>query len=74
MTEKVVARYPKERFYNEHAERPWRVDYDLAYDGGGSRWHKYYRTRWGARISIWRNLNVSSWGGSAVLVWTGDRD
>ena len=70
----VVATYPRERPYNEHTERPWRVDYDLAYDGGGSRWSKHYRTRLGARVSIWRNLYIASWGGSAVLIWTGSEE
>ena len=47
--------------------RTWRVDYDLAYDGGGGCWSAYYRTRVGARIAAWWNVHVSSWGGTAVL-------
>ena len=48
--------------------------YDLAYDGGGSRWHKFYRTRWGAHIARWWNLHVASWGGTADLVAVADLD
>lgn len=51
---------------NEHTCR-WRVDFDLAYDGGGSSWTQYYRTKIGARISMLWNCHVASWGGSAEL-------
>lgn len=43
------------------------VEYDLAYDGGGSRWNGYYRTYTGARAAALWNLHVSSWGGSAEV-------
>ncbi len=45
--------------------KPHRVYYDLAYDGGGCAWHKDYRTLTGARIARWWNLYVASWGGMA---------
>lgn len=45
----------------------WKVEYDLAYDGGGSRWSKLYRSRRWALIARWWNLNVSSWGGLASM-------
>jgi len=66
MSEKL---WPKEKKgpSPEYLSRPWRVEYDLAYDGGGSSWTAYYRTRWGAKFSAWWNVHVSSWGGSAVL-------
>lgn len=47
--------------------RPWRIEYDLGYDGGGVQWAGYYRTYTGARIAAWWNVHISSWGGSAVL-------
>lgn len=71
MPEEIVAVYPKPRRYRDHSDRPWRVDYDLAYDGGGSQFSQYYRTKFGARFSIWRQMHVASWGGSAKLIWTG---
>jgi hypothetical protein len=48
----------------------WRVDFkNLAYDGGGSgSWTQYYRTKIGARISMFWNLYISSWGGDAELI------
>lgn len=45
----------------------YRVEYDLAYDGGGSAFEEYYRTKIGARISAFFHLHVRSWGGSADL-------
>jgi hypothetical protein len=60
--------YPKEKQYRDKSGRRWRVDYDLAYDGGGTSWKGYYRTRWGARVAAWWNYHFASWGGSAVLV------
>lgn len=59
--------YPKERPEKGMSRRRWRVDYDLAYDGGGSRWSDYYRTRFGAKVSAWLNVRLRSWGGSAIL-------
>ena len=48
--------------------RRWRVDYDLAYDYGGSgKWSGYYHTRLLARIAAFWNTYVGSWGGTAVL-------
>lgn len=54
--------------------RPWRVDYDLLYDGGGGCWSGHYRTRVGARIAAWWNVHVSSWGGTAELSRGGSDD
>jgi len=53
---------------NKHTCR-WQVKFiGLAYDGGGyASWTQYYRTKIGARISMFWNLYVSSWGGIAKL-------
>jgi hypothetical protein len=51
---------------NEYTCR-WRVDFDLAYDGGGSAWAQYYRTKLGARLSMFWNRFIASWGGKAEL-------
>lgn len=59
--------YPRPRKPRDHSHRPWHVRYDLAYDGGGSRWDGYYRTLWGAKIAMIWNVRVASWGGSAIL-------
>lgn len=59
--------YPRECPARDKSGRRWRVDYDLAYDGGGCRWSGYYRTRVGARVAAFWNFYVASWGGSAVL-------
>ena len=56
-----------ERRRSRAEKRRYRVDYDLAYDGGGSEWSGYYRTRAGAKVAAWWNVHVSSWGGTAVL-------
>jgi hypothetical protein len=47
--------------------RPWWVQYCLAYDGGGSTWIGYYRTKTGAYISAFINVHIKSWGGTAYL-------
>lgn len=59
--------YPRPRRHKDKSGRPWRVDYDLAYDGGGQSWSGFYRTIVGARIAAFWNVQVASWGGSAVL-------
>ena len=60
--------YPRPRREKDKSGRRWRVDYDLAYDGGGSGpFINYYRTRKGAKIAAFWNIHVSSWGGSAIL-------
>lgn len=71
MAEEIVEVWPKPVYRNQHTERPWRVDYSLAYDGGGSSFSQWYRTRRGARISAWWHMHVRSWGGSAKLVRQG---
>jgi len=43
------------------------MEYNLAYDGGGSRFDVYYRTAFGARWSAFWHLHFRSWGGSARL-------
>lgn len=48
--------------------RRWRVEYDLAYDGGSSEFIEYYRTKIGAYIARFWNKHVTSWGGKAVLI------
>lgn len=70
-TRNVVAEYPKPKKRAVPTWRRWHVRYDLAYDGGGSRWTGYYRTRIGARIAIAWNLYVASWGGRALLIDNG---
>jgi len=60
--------YPKHRIKKDKSNRKWRIEYDLAYDGGGEEWVGYYRTRLGAKISAFWNVHVSSWGGSAILI------
>lgn len=55
-------------------KRPYRVDYDLAYDGGCSIWSGYYRTQVGARVAAWWNVHVSSWGGTAALGLTAGQE
>jgi hypothetical protein len=49
------------------SNRKWAVDYDLAYDGGGSAWTGNYRTKTGAKIALFYNRFIASWGGSAKL-------
>lgn len=48
--------------------RPWAVAYDLAYDGGGASFVSHYRTYLGARVGIFYNKYIGSWGGSAELL------
>ena len=47
--------------------RRWVVDYELCYDGGGSEFRSAYRTYLGARIGIFYNKYIGSWGGTAKL-------
>lgn len=47
--------------------RRYRVDYDLAYDGGGARWTGYYRFATSARLAMVWNRWIASWGGTAIL-------
>lgn len=47
--------------------RPWRMEYALAYDGGGSAFTVYYRTQFGARWSAFWHVHFRSWGGTARL-------
>lgn len=60
----------KERRQARREMRRWAVDYDLAYDGGGSTFTSYYRTRGGAKIAAFWNAHIASWGGTAVLIDT----
>ena len=62
-----VEHFPKPKPVRDHSHRPWRVDYDLAYDGGGTTWTGYYRGRRRAILAIWWQRNVASWGGTADL-------
>ena len=57
----------KRRRERRMARANYRMEYDLAYDGGGSAFNEYYKTRWGARIAAFFHLHVLSWGGSAEL-------
>lgn len=45
----------------------WGVNFFLAYDGGGSEWTQFYRTKFGARFSMFWNKNIASWGGTTNL-------
>jgi len=48
--------------------RPYMVLYDLAYDGGGDQFVKYYRTQISAKVdAFFQQRFPLSWGGSAVL-------
>ena len=59
--------YPRPRHTRDKSTRPWHVDYELAYDGGGAQWVGHYRTKTGAHIAAWWNVHIASWGGSAIL-------
>jgi hypothetical protein len=52
------------------SQHPWRADYYLVYDRGTDQFSRNYRTRFGAQVSIWWHVHVSSLGGSAFLVPT----
>lgn len=65
--------YPNDKFRDPHLERRWRIDCDLAYDGGGSEWSQGYRTKIGAKIAAFLHYHVFSWGGSIKLVDQGKR-
>jgi hypothetical protein len=51
----------------QKARANYRVHYNVAYDGGGSEFDEYYKTKLGARIATFFHLHVRSWGGSAEL-------
>lgn len=59
--------YPKPRPPKPPSTKPWAVDYELAYDGGGGEWTGYYRWRWSAKAAAWLNHNILSYGGGAAL-------
>ncbi len=65
-----VKTYAAFRVKRTHPERRWHVRYDLAYDGGGGEWVGYYRSLLGAKIAVWWNRNIASWGGTAEI-WSG---
>jgi len=62
--------YPKPKKPKpDHSDRPWRVDYELIYDDGISQFSRYYRTRFGAKLSAFFEGHFpKSWGGTAILV------
>lgn len=62
--------YPKEKKVKDVSHRRWRLDCELAYDGGGSKWHDYYRTLWGAKIAAWFHYHIASYGGHIELTDT----
>jgi hypothetical protein len=48
--------------------RKWRVDYQLAYDGGElAMFSTYHRTKFGAYVAAWWHYNIASYGGTATL-------
>ena len=55
------------RLRKKMARSNYRIRYDLAFDGGGSVFDEYYKTRTGALISSFFWRHVRSWGGSAYL-------
>jgi hypothetical protein len=59
--------YPRPNGKKKQSDRRWRVDYDLAYDGGVTHWSGYYPNKAFAIIATWWNVSVSSWGGTAFL-------
>lgn len=59
--------WPRRARPQHNSARRWRVDYDLAYDGGGTRFTLYYRTRFGARWAAFWHEHVRSWGGTVKL-------
>lgn len=59
--------YPRPRREKDLSPYLWMVEYDLAYDGGGSRWKGYYRAKWWAKVCAFYNVRIGSWGGTAVL-------
>lgn len=71
MSKRVVGKtlYPKPpRKRRDKSQRRWRVEYDLAYDGGGdNEFTCYYRTKLGALIAAFFHQYIRSWGGSVVL-------
>lgn len=64
--------YPKEKRRKEKVNYKHWVDYSLAYDGGGSKFTKYYRSRFNARVFAWWHVHIASWGGTAVLFTKGE--
>lgn len=64
----MIRLYPRELRTWDLSGRRWRVDYWLAYDGGGGEWSGYYRTRRGAKLAAWWNYHLASYGGSADLI------
>jgi len=65
-SDKKQARKDRRR-QKKMARSHFRMNYDLAYDGGGSVFDEYYKTELGARISAFFHLHFRSWGGSAEL-------
>lgn len=59
--------YPRPRRERDQSKRRWRVDYNLAYEDGGSYWSGYYHHKVLAMIATFWNVNLSSWGGTAIL-------
>lgn len=56
---------------NEYTCR-WRIEFWLAYDGGGAEWTQYYFTKLGALFSKFWHVNIASWGGRATLTEVAD--
>lgn len=52
----------------EETKCRWTVRYDLAYDGGGEAFTRNYYTKWLAKLGIFFNRHVLSWGGTATLI------
>lgn len=61
------SRQRREARWERQEQRPWSIDYDLAYDGGGSGFTMHYRTQFGARVAAFCHLHLLSYGGSAKL-------
>lgn len=69
----IIDSFPRRRKRRVPTHRRFHVRYDLAYDGGGDTWTGYYHTPLIARLAIFYNMRIASYGGKAVLVDTRPR-
>ena len=61
------AKYPRFQSKRDKSGRRFRVYYKLLYDGNYIEWIGYYNTKTGARLAIFWNRKIASWGGEALL-------
>lgn len=67
MTERLYPSPNKRRRRLDDATLRWRVDWELAFDGGGETGTAYFATRWGARLYAWYMYHLASYGGVVEL-------